>query len=474
MAYFWIIFEFQVRQIIRNRLAVVCMSLFLLFGFYSMYSGYAVIERQRTVIDSIQAGYQTKFNRVSAKFHPKDTTASAKRDSSYAAMPVMINYWLPQNVVSPPSAIAFLSPGQRDIYPYYTTVRSTSDYLDASDSEIRNPLKQFFGNLDLAFVIIYLLPLLGVGISFNILSEEKDAGTYRLLVCAGLSEHRLVVYKLLCRILFLAILLSLLFLTAAIAGPDGASRTSLMFLQALLYLLFWAGFFYFTLRMRLGGNQTALVQLFCWAFILIILPPMISSLISASYPVPLKTGIASYQRHIGEEVWNTDKKILVNTFLKNNPRYRKYYKADWDTTQWSGWPIAGYYDLKERKVSNYAKNYNLPVLKRKALSGRLMIFNPALLIQTAFNITAGTSAESYEAFKTEMQAFQKKWQYFIYSYELPDKSMTPESLRKFPKFRLKEQPAITGSSVRALAALFVWTAFLVLLGLVAGRIPTGN
>ena len=37
------------------------------------------------------------------------------------------------------------------------------------------------GNLDLGFVIIYLFPLVLIAMTFNLYSEEKELGTWRIL-----------------------------------------------------------------------------------------------------------------------------------------------------------------------------------------------------------------------------------------------------------------------------------------------------
>lgn len=66
------------------------------------------------------------------------------------------------------------------------------DYLDASNAQLANPVKQLPGHLDLAFVVIYLLPLLCVGLCYNALAREKEVGTYALLRLYGLSDAQVI------------------------------------------------------------------------------------------------------------------------------------------------------------------------------------------------------------------------------------------------------------------------------------------
>lgn len=97
---------------------LISLLVFILIGSCALLSGSRTVNRQQEAIDSLRADYRHKFDRVLARFHPADTSASSKRDSVYAGMAVMVNYWLPQTAVNPPSAVAFMATRQRDVYPY--------------------------------------------------------------------------------------------------------------------------------------------------------------------------------------------------------------------------------------------------------------------------------------------------------------------------------------------------------------------
>ena len=52
------------------------------------------------------------------------------------------------------------------------------------NGEVESPLNLMVGRFDLTFVVIYLLPLLVLALSFNVLSEEREQGTLALTCCS--------------------------------------------------------------------------------------------------------------------------------------------------------------------------------------------------------------------------------------------------------------------------------------------------
>jgi ABC-2 type transport system permease protein len=58
-----------------------------------------------------------------------------------------------------PAATGALAIGQSDLYPYYFKISTNSKETFANNDEIENPVHLLAGRFDLAFVIVYLLPL---------------------------------------------------------------------------------------------------------------------------------------------------------------------------------------------------------------------------------------------------------------------------------------------------------------------------
>jgi ABC-2 type transport system permease protein len=86
------------------------------------------------------------------------------------------------------------------------------------NNDIENPSHLLSGHFDLAFVIVYLFPLLIFALSYNLLSAEREIGTLRLLMSQPLALRTLVPGKVLVRagaLLALAVVAPVLVLLAA-------------------------------------------------------------------------------------------------------------------------------------------------------------------------------------------------------------------------------------------------------------------
>lgn len=468
------IFRFEWKKFLRSPVQLLFLAVFLLLGGYGIFAGRQTVERQQAAIAQLQLRYDQDFDKVLAKFHP-DTSALAKRDSAYAGMPVMVNYWLPQVAVHPLPGLGFLSIGQRDIYPYFKRVSSHVDYLDASNAEISNPLKLFVGSLDLAFVLVYLLPLLLLGLFHNVLAEEKELGTYGLLMMQGVSRSALISGKLIFKSLLVAACVVILNLSGfALADHFSGMQALLWILVTFLYLIFWISLFYCILLLL--GNSSALTafsMMGVWLVLVMALPAAGNAWVSLAQPVPLRTSVASYSRRVSEEIWNTDQKKLVATFLKHNANYRKYYRPENDTESWGSWPLAGYYDLKERKTNAYAQSFEAAIARRNTLSARFALFSPVSETQGLFNTIAGTSRQDHLWFEQQSRRFQKQWRDYIYSFKLPGKTMRPADFETFPVFDYRPiTPNPANIALQLLTLLLPTVFFLALARQIASRAKT--
>ena len=73
----------------------------------------------------------------------------------------------------PPGPLAALAIGQSDLYPYYFKVSTSSKQTFLNNDEIEHPVHLMSGRFDLAFVILYLYPLIILTLSYNLISAEK-------------------------------------------------------------------------------------------------------------------------------------------------------------------------------------------------------------------------------------------------------------------------------------------------------------
>ena len=455
------IFRFEWKQLVRQKVILGALCSFLLIGFLAIYSGHRVIQKQRIAIDSIKTLYHRDYTLALGRF--KDTlTAEKKARAAYAGDPQLINYRLPQNAVHDPDRLAALAIGLRVVQPYFYRVKSDVNLLDNSNADTHNPLSLLAGDFDLAFVLVYLLPLLVILLSYNVLSAEKEQGTYHLLAIHGLSVVRLIGFKLLFRWLVIALVMTFLILSGitflSLGGHADALQVIWYLLWSRAYLFFWCALLFFCVALGKSSAVTALTAIGSWLVFLIILPSLVNSYVSLRHPVPLRADLASVQRRISEEVWNMPPNALADSFSRYNPRYDALLDVKTDTGKSSRRFICGYYDLLERRLKAYAMPLEERINRKNAVIRSFNTFSPAAGYQYALNEITHTTWADQQHYKEQVDLFHLTWRNHLYQRQLAGKNFKPADFSRFPRFKGVESNSysanIPGLSLWAIGTLF--------------------
>lgn len=464
------IFRYEWQQLLRQRWLLLSLLLFVVIALLSIRSANHTIKSRFVQGDSIRLSYARSLDMVIKKF--SDTlTDKGKVDAKNAGLPVMINFWLPQNVIKDPGPLSALSLGLMDVQPWHRQVKYTKNYDDNTDMPVSNPMTLFAGNFDLAFVIIYLLPLLVLMYCYAIHSSEKEAGTLALLSIQAGSIHRIIRLKLLFRFLVLASVLMIINVLGFVLAEKHSSLSGNSILWwnvlSLLYLLFWTGIAYLVVALQKGAIASGLYLVSSWLLLLIVLPSMVNTYIQSRHPLPMKDELASYRRHQGEEIWGTSARILSDSFNRYNPQYASSINPAKDTVHLSTRYVAGYYDLLERRMERVVIPFEEQVAQRNGHFASFSRWIPVLSCQHLFNCLAGTQLLAYQEFFQQADAYQKNWKDFLYAFHIPGKKLTQQDMQHFPVFHyqqlllpVKELATAVGYLLLLVAGLFVSGFFL--------------
>ncbi len=186
------------------------------------------------------------------------------------------------SAVFPLSSLAPLALGQIDIYPQaYKAVSSgrfSYNKTEPSVEQAENPLKMLIGNFDLAFVVVYLLPLFILALSFNLISSEKESGVLGLLLSQPISLRTLLLAKITLRVvLIFGAILSFILLSIFIAGVDGSEPGAISKLILWLFVDTIYGAFWFALALvvnALGKTSAANAVILAsfWLLLVLLIP----------------------------------------------------------------------------------------------------------------------------------------------------------------------------------------------------------
>jgi ABC-2 type transport system permease protein len=430
-------FKYEWLGLLRDRWVLILSLVLLLVCIYAAYNGKEKVaerkqpiakamdemkasdEQYKALIDSVEQGLKAD---LPVWQNPQRLNVIGQRAARVAAFE--------------PQALALVSTGQSDLFTHMVKPRLYGEALTLGFSELSNPVQLLFGNFDLAFVCIYLLPLLILAFSYNVLSAEKESGALRLTLAQPVQVTQWLLNKLLLRFVVLAVILIIAFsvslITAGVELAQEFSSLAKIILALCAYMLFWFGLsFLVNLRGRSSGSN-AVVLVSLWVLIVLLIPAMISQLANNLYPVPSRVGMISELRYAEAEAQKNANQIL-ESYYRDHPEL-----ARTDTTTQELYPFwLGYFasqDEIRKAVEPILFEYESKLQAQQQTVDKLRVLSPAILMQNVFNETAGTSSRHYNSYRQQVIDFATEWRNFFLPRMFRNELMQKAWMEELPKF----------------------------------------
>ncbi|MCC6459430.1 MAG: ABC transporter permease subunit [Saprospiraceae bacterium] len=302
-------------------------------------------------------------------------------------------------------------------------------------SELENPDNLAFGAFDLSFVLVYLLPLLVIAVSFNLISGEREQGTLALQLAQPQAAGRLFFHKMMARCTFLgALILAVVLPGLAMSGialtTPAAWQTVTV---ALLYSLFW---FLVALGINLRGGSSAQNALLCigaWLLLTLIVPALASMLAEKIHPVPSRATFLNQLREADRYI-ESKREGLLDDFYKQHPSYTRKAEAD---KGWKDWYREDFYlyAFDQNIKDSIEQFYVAPAERQAAFAESLTLASPALSVHRQMTELARTSQRALKSIEPQLDEAQRNWAaWFMKKFEA-DQSLTPadyEACMRFP------------------------------------------
>lgn len=372
--------------------------------------------------------------------------------------------------VLPPGSLATFAVGQSDIYPYYTRVSTRTKQTFIVNDEIENPVNLLAGRFDLAFVVIYVLPLLILALSYNIVSAEREQGTLDLVLSQPVAPRRVIVSKLLARMgVVLGGVLALV-LGGAVAGGTslvtggGASRLALWILVAVLYSLFWFGVALAVNTLKTSSATNAVAVLGIWLAVVVITPSLYNVAVTTLRPSPSRVELTTALRQATNEA-TEQASVLLQRYYLDHPEMMAGGTADMDN--FAGRAVATQ-EAVEKSMGPALAEFDQRLVEQQQLADRYRFVSPALVVQGALYDLSGTSIHRYRHYQTQVDTFHQAWRSWFFPRIFARATLRTEDFDAMPAFTWREEPAsvVAARVAPAIAGLAV-PAMLLLM--VAGR-----
>lgn len=423
---------FEWQWLLRYRLLMPVTLVVLLAGGCSLYYGHAVAIERKQATDSIYADYQHRFDSLLLQQCTADTlTRAGKATVKQLSLAAVVQYQLKPSAILPAAPLSMLSVGVSDMEPYHHRLEISWNYLHGEE-KINNPLKLLTGNFDLSFLLIYIFPLLLTGITYNILSREKELGTYSLILVQQRKVLPLLAARLLLRWLLFFILFFLLAVTGLILQGGDCGGLATWALITAAYITFWCMLVFFIVAFNRSSTFNVVVLTSVWILLLVLLPALFR-LKGEDNTMAMQTAtVAAEQRELEWELWDLPPKQLLDSFYLHYPRYKQ------DTASVSTLRVAAYYDLVARRMERFVAHDGITRQNELKTLMHSYHFNPPVYAQSLLNQVAHTDALDYNLYEKQVKMFHQQWKEHFLDYFFYDRRFTADDYHRLPMFRYKD------------------------------------
>ena len=460
-------FKYELKLLLRSRwIQLLSLMLLLLFGF-SAFNGVRKVEKRKQDIaaahDEVKENDMMMLKLLDSVERGMEVSASRW---TIPTSPMAVGNYHPRVAAMEPGHMAFVATGQADLFTHYVKPKVAGDDYALNFTEMTSPVQLLFGSFDLAFVVVYLLPLLIIAFSYDVLSSEKESGSLRLLAAQPIVVRTWVLQKLGLRFFWLSALvigiLTLVFLALGINPLDQLLAYLGLLALVLAYMLFWFAVA-FLVNLWVGSSaKNAVALLGLWVVFVLLIPSVLNQLGNTLYPMPSRTLMINEMRSMKAEVTQRQDEILDN-FLRDHPEY-----ALNDHTQQRGFyhRYMASQQLVRDELSPMVAAYEQQLQRQQQWIGRLKWISPAIITQESLNKMSGTATQDYEDFRKQVVGFAGQWREHFMPFLYNNQNFSQQDYPNLPSFQYVQR---SNKALDALPFLLLISFGLLSLGILVSR-----
>jgi ABC-2 type transport system permease protein len=461
---FSVVLQQEARLLMREPAFHLVLGLLTLFMLVAALNGRAESERQHQSFQALAAQQAESIAERRAAAEEEEQQIAAGEEASTSPWGPRSAWGLGRyqgaRLAIEPAPLVGLAVGQSDLAPATYHVTTGAAAAQAPEGRPASPFRLLVGGLDAAFVVLYLLPLLLLVVTFDLLAADRERGTLRLLMAGPLRLPALAGARALVRGgLVLAAAVILLTLAFALTG-EGAARFVLFILATVLYGAFWIALAVAVNARGWPSATNAAVLAGAWLVLVVVVPALVHTAAGALYPPPSRAAYVAAQRTANAEGLRESRQAMAR-FLDNHPDLAAAPVGDEPS-----YPMAA--AARDQAVADALAPIEAADRERRerraAFTGVLRFLSPTLLTHDALLEAAGTGRGRQRHVEAQVAAFRARWtEHFLGRY-FTNNVFRAVDYAAIPQFAFTEEPAseVLRRSAGPLAALFL--AVLLLAG----------
>lgn len=425
----------ELKRSLRDRAVAALIIVFALLAAYAAHSGAGwAAERAGTVATAMNEADETMALRR-ADFVEK--VAAGEKP----AFGLIYATALPFRAGLPNAPLAPLSVGQAETYPAAAAIYPFVDpatMFDRFTTGLESPAVLNAGRFDLAFVIVFLLPLLLLAGTYDLWARDRESGSARLQLAQPVRPVPLLATRAAVRggILLLPMAVIAALSIGPIGGGSDPSGLAGFVSVVIVYGAFWI---LLALAVNAFARTSTAAALACgtaWLAIVLLLPALAAAATDLLAPAPsaLKytndvraEGLAVRARNLAKA------KAAAVPGAAAKPPERAYPETLWTQRREIG--------ERDVRLAPIHAAFAEARASQRAAGNAARFVSPAVMAQDAFDRLAGTDADRAMEFQAQASAFAASTRALAFNWMDRDRLMTLADYDgALPRFAFVERP----------------------------------
>jgi ABC-2 type transport system permease protein len=461
----------ETRMLLADQSLALVVGLLTLLLAYGFYNGLDQTQARTEMVATVQQAEADRVSSLVDRLRRIEVGEEQPGPFDNPANPATLGNGAGRQAVLHDAALAPIAIGQSDMMPNYYRIGTRSKVEFMYDSEIESPWNLLSGHFDLAFVVVFLLPLMIFALTFNLLSAERESGTERMLLSQPLGLTTLALGKLLPRaaaVLGVAGLLPVALLLAFHPEARGGQVGPLLGWIGIVmgYGGFWFAVALAVNSLRLSSSANALILIASWTILVLVVPLLLNLLVERLHPSPSRVELSIQTRAIqAENLRRYDDQFSGDFRYIEEPEALQAKDGRIEIPPRTMASFLARRDMDAR-VDALLDDFDESLVEQQAAVDRLSFLSPAILTYEGLTTLAGTDGQRYLAYRQEVSAFHDRWRKHFEPFILNGIAMDEGHLRQLPQWH-------TPAELRPTAPLLeTWR--ILLLALVASAIAAAG
>ncbi len=437
------ILRFEFKQLLATRLLGWVSAILAICIFFAVYNGKTARDAKFITIKEIKEEEAKRYDKFKADLDSLNAGTKKAKLAWYQdpRNPLTIGMFRNSGkyAILEAAPLSLISTGQSDIEVFYTKVSYLTDILQANNISFENPFNIATGQFDLAFVLIYLFPLLIIALTYNLLSGEREQGTLLLLLSQPIAIRTWLIAKLTFRFAFLLLTVLLLLLLCFIIFKVDFLNVDFIYLVLAigLYTLFWFALSFFVNLLGKSSAMNTLLLLASWLLFVFVIPSVANMAATSLYPVPSRVELVNAKRQAEQDTEKNKEAVLAKFYQAHPQLSPKSEKEQSDQDYYREYVALR--EVIDEQVGKVQTNFDKQLHQQQSFANSFQYFSPAVLMQNAMNEIAQTDSKYYKNFQKNVLAYQNQWKAYFKPMFISGEKVTQEVFSQIPAYQPLEK-----------------------------------